>query len=884
MRRAAPLLGGLLLACTAPERLAQLGGPEDLRIVAVVTAGGRVRVAERVGPDTRLAVGNDERLVVWRLPRADLIGPDGRPLPEASLDGLVVRLDRDEAPEADAPGGCGRCLVTGSPAPWLVHPGDRCPPPLDAESSDPALAAQVRLQVRLEWPGPCACAPPPPSRGEAVDVRVVEPEDGWVFTRPHIARSASGALLAASHERLIRWTPPPERARASMDHAGQAWCSEVPRLEPTVPIESAALLDDGRAVLVYRRHDGSLLWTADLVDEAGARRNLGLVPTNLRIYRFGHFLEDDGLEALISAGLGDPGVARCELDDERALLCTALTPEDLSTTHSRELSVARTDSGLALVVGDTSGWAFGARAPDGTWGWNAVADVSILPDGAAATHRTSAVGVGRWAVVCDVGSAAAPGLPARAASLVRAALTATAAVPGASPPVFTRVFVGESYGCSEAFPVAGRPGARALEVGGEVVVLDPSGRVEPSGQALSAWLGLSRPIRKVWSPSPGELLALSDDGALFAGPAGGPYTRVYGPAERAERGRWAVAEAPDGLWAFPVGPSAERWVFDGVPTRTELSIPGAPPGRPTAARWDPILGTFWIGGDAGARPWVLRWRPGEEAEVQALPEGEPLGPVVGLAPTGDGGVVVVFSRDRILKLGPDGPRDVPIDWDDPLTPGVESRPPVAVCGARRLLDDGDAVFRAVDGVGPVAWVAGCDHSLLRVVGVGPAPRAQRVSLLRPRQSMFELGEPPDLTAIGVSCPDRVLVAARGRNELESEKGRIWQLRPEPPPDPSADERAFEGPYSVAFGPNDDVQSGFDSISVGRPLALLSSGGRTTVVFSLGSDAATTVRRFGARRTFWFGGFTLDAAQDARGDVLVGGDRGRVLYGRRCGPP
>ena len=65
---------------------------------------------------------------------------------------------------------------------------------------------------------------------------------------------------------------------------------------------------------------------------------------------------------------------------------------------------------------------------------------------------------------------------------------------------------------------------------------------------------------------------------------------------------------------------------------------------------------------------------------------------------------------------------------------------------------------------------------------------------------------------------------------------------------------------------------------------MGSGERVSAVFGQGSDVLSTFGRYGQEGRLGFAREIRAAAQLPRGDVLLGGRHGQLIYGRQCGAP
>jgi len=154
--------------------------------------------------------------------------------------------------------------------------------------------------------------------------------------------------------------------------------------------------------------------------------------------------------------------------------------------------------------------------------------------------------------------------------------------------------------------------------------------------------------------------------------------------------------------------------------------------------------------------------------------------------------LVVLEGSRLLRLRGDELEEVVVERDDPFTDEVE----VAPSGVERERDCNSRtnyafpeskaealdLFRAADTANGIAWMVGCDRTVLRVFAQLDPPRAERFAL-EPRGSSEPDTQARHFTAVRAICADDVIVGSPSRDvALNEELPTLTRIRSRGPLD------------------------------------------------------------------------------------------------------
>ncbi|MBI2372633.1 MAG: hypothetical protein HYV07_01410 [Deltaproteobacteria bacterium] len=217
-------------------------GPDELLVVARVRPNGELVSAERLGASASVEADEGDTIVLYSLPRAELVDWEGRYLADDTLEQLQVLT---EAPS----GSCRRCLVPPLAPPLVVESGDVCNLPAFARAEvfdvasrrpteNPELGELVRSRVWLAWPGPCACSVLPAEGATRLDVCPVGGQVAGVAATVHVVEE-DGSAVGVSAGHIYR-----------VEQNGSVTLRQlVPALEDLV---GGTLVEGGTIVLVER--------------------------------------------------------------------------------------------------------------------------------------------------------------------------------------------------------------------------------------------------------------------------------------------------------------------------------------------------------------------------------------------------------------------------------------------------------------------------------------------------------------------------------------------------------------------------------------------------------------------------------------------------------
>lgn len=892
---------GLSASCSPPTLvdLSSRFAPTDLLVLAATDASGALRETALRRPGeaaTKVTLGAEERLHVFAIPPEAFVDNLGEPLRES--DWSAVELRRDGA--TPGVGSCGRCLVASGHLPHPVYPGDSCPPPKtiqpraferssDAEWDEVEVAAsereEVRLALRLDWPGDCPCFPQdvadaPPAQLEWLGLGPGQNIED-VLPAVRFAQAPSGKILLFAGERLEVVDPEQQTTKS------RPWREVVP--EGTLPVFAMGLPGDRFLIGIkpLESPDASL---AILDGELSRSTSELMLAGDVGWARLRAF---DGGRAYIWVRRGtDPfRLLACQVDP--AIACVEALSTDLNITDPRGLRIL---PGGDLVALD------GTRLITSIQG----GQTSTFALGPPFTTRSSS---GETATVTDV---------LDLGHLGRRLLLG--AVATSSETVVLTTELGPNGGMISAPQLVYR--AR-LARAGFAAVTETSTRVrayfqpwvERAGEATygSAYVDFdargapltpSRPIMGGQLESAscvmhhlgavGHEVALTYGGSVFArGGAQQQFVRIRGrellPAP------WvagALAARNGEFWAFP-GERAES-PPPPIDPRTDLRL--LPPGTlgasdiVTAAVYDHAQDAFILAGQTcvgQCRTWLRRVVPTGASTDIALPESITQQPCSHVGPPcrikdiaeidreRSRFAMIVENEPRIFLLDGEILSPVEIDWDDPQTLELETRPSDGkLCGARNSRDldyEATGALLDLDAAFGTAFAVGCDGSFLRIEPWARPAVASRLSVARAGPDLLgaltinsnNTGAPSQLSAVRALCADHAAVGApvpsSSSTRFDQGLGFVLELRADAESD--LPDQLVIRKHLAHTGPGEQG-------NVGRGVGVLGDGRSLTAIFWNDRPYSAVIRRIGTTSPVRVGLEPLMAVEDEQGRILI----------------
>lgn len=848
-RWAVAILASAAIACTSRtlDPLITAAGPGDLVVSAILSPTGQLTAAALLDADgfDRVNIEERERVVVWTIRAADLVGEDHLPLSPERLGEVRVRLTR--APADPDRGACRRCLGRVAAPPQIISAGDSCPVPAFAEvlvrgvdARPVEISGEHRDGLRLEWPGACACgsgATLALDRAEIVGRRAGE----WPV---EVAAQAADGSVGLFGARLAR--------RVAVDGTVR---------DGTIPVEG--FLTSGAGAL-----DGSFVLASQtraqwqnrglLVDPGFEPHPLGALP--FVAYRMKRIRGFDAIFVAGSANPGEGGLFACEVEGASSrVACQSILPS--AQVVGKWLGdVASAGPRQVVTVGDQGAYAVG-RLDGSTDRWEFVADSVfgrsfVIPgtgEMRTASELATVASIGSRLYACGTGDRPDGGYdrlllsaiaPAMSVPLALIEWSAVAAVPADF--------------CGRFAEVPGRPDRLRISFPGTSITFevgsDPSdaAQIEHDPYALE-------------SVTPDWTLGTTEGRNVYrqSSTTAAPLEQVYGSTVSFDAPYPAVAARGRAFYTFGTDPLI---IEPGAVAETRASAVDrfTAADEPTVARYDPSTDTFLVIGLSEGQPWLKRLSPdggGQTIELGAL-AGEML---IGLAHLSRGRFVVA-SASRLWLLEGDRLDPLPIDWDDPATAELEGTPRVTEpqrCYLPRYRSNvgPTPLWMSLEGAGRgVAFAGGCDGALVRI---GPSG-VQRVSVLGPnlQNEPTRLGaRPPAISAIRAACADQVEVAATGRNESQ-ELARVWAIFA----------RSEDG--APVIGDHPELR-GLRGDTSGMPVAIFGTFENPQVLLSFGiprgvflSADGAALLPFGTRLRAW--------AENEHGEALLSTEEGFLL--------
>jgi hypothetical protein len=787
----------------------------------------------------------EARIALFWIRASDLVHPDGRPLNSEALRRVTVRLARNPPPSAEN-GACGRCLVPALSRPQVVEDGDSCPIPHFAERRMFHIAGgkaervelggdpdQLLGQVRIEWPGDCACVDRAPSRGGALEICPLGAGHAN-FLPATFALDADGTTFAAT------------QGLASIFDPGTGTI-EV-RIDPPMRESAAAVaIGGGRFVVSARRGlemaDGSSLRVFDRDGRSALYPDALPGISEVRLVRIG--------ASSMFLAIGDdlqehrPSIGTCKFDEVGHVSCIpdpietrAECPETFTLGAQAVGSIAAIDGGDLIALTNAGGLLF-RRSSEATWRCAPSAHALPPPGSRDGFARGSMEAIGRRVFLCMSGTESGVLMTGTIPPL---SLDSDGHLADFDPGMrMVRSATGAGSMCHTLVRDPEHPDriyARMFDRGRlEIEEVDRAGTsvatysslkqvlrgldVEPllAASSTSGWIGVTadalierrRPGGASFEPlnaassfdltQPPALAAGRDREVLAFSPHRAP-TRFTIPERAASCGDVAITPAP---------PSSATVPWDRVdvaveedPRSERFFLVGGAGGATRFAIFDASQGTFL----------ELPLTAQESVRFQAIAE---------LAP---GKVALLAGDGRLFSASADGTvAAVDPEWDDPATPEIENRP-VAFDG-----------WLAIDAGLGVGWVGG-KSSLGRVVpNEAGGVRIEGYWLAR----LLANGGgdvPTQIGSLKSLCPDHVVLSGESKPFIVSPHDLdLWEVR-------TGLNGLAIGPYPL-FNPADPS---LPSTGSRRPRGVLGTNGAPTFVFiTLDSASGATLFRAGAPR-------------------------------------
>ncbi len=853
------LVALVALACTPrieTHAIELEAGPGDLIVVAAGDVEGRLLATWRLpasGGSASVDLERAQAMFVFRVPAAQLVGPDGLPSPDAAERIRVELAGQDQ--------GCG-CLAPPGADGWPQLSGQRCPLPgrfgfgerFDGGRLSEAAVARAGAGLRVVVDGDCACQPRPPEAPVAPQLCVAHPDADAARVLDQ-GRAGDGSLLLVLDEGLV-WIDP-----------------DGTRRDSTTPVADSRVLavgpvPDGRALVAIRDPDrgtAEAAWT--LVDRTLERRALA-PPVNLRPRTIlalepgaTHIFGSTGETTLQNDDV--PALARCEATAGDGLRCVeaSLEPCPPDAEGSREdrltAGVRLPDGRLLAGSGEGRWWQPGE---DGVWRCRAeglprlqdadrlweIDDVRRLASGRGARWFACVLATERGQIL-----------------RVPVVLSATIADPGA----LRLAAVGDPGEDCAGFYPADDGGAFAV-LTRHVWQLGADGRARlleaPAGDQADAPLrGMGRPVTGVLDGSPRYAIGV-DDSVHISGPDG-RFRAVYGPDDYRPDSVEAIGALAPGRWLVFAGGGEVWWLESEPPGAGRCGArvrPAAIEGRPEGLRAQALVRTgvgdwvligtageggasetgFWdLEGAPDCAPCRLRRRPARfEPTSLSVRAVAPLGPED----------LVLAAGDALWQLGPSALLPLAPSWDDPETIATEQGPSTskwteltASAGLVWAAGPGRLARLRPRGRAPAEVEAWWTHRL----AAGPFAELKRVSEPRP-------------LALHAECPDRLQLLVMETVPELSGSGtdlvpRAWAFAPAGCETPGGPPSCVDHRLDLELGA--DVSGAF-----GPP-------GRVSWVFRSGVLPAASALRFAT--PFWL----TAASADADGTLALGGPNGRA---------
>jgi hypothetical protein len=823
----------------------------DLLIAAHVDQkGSLVDVASAVLPEAAMTKTNpdaNEIVLLFLLHPGDFVNPDGTPLSAGAF--RAVRVRRASEPPADGDhGACLRCLAPTFAPPQIAEAGDSCAPSIFASASAHRVTSDgavdmpltdallgVRDQIRIDWPGACACTAPFAAGGPkraTTPLRVCPlGGDTSMFWPSAFTIANDGTVFSAS------------QGFASVIPPGQAMPSSgLIRIEPAMhEIEGLAALPQGPARFLLSTRRG-----LDIFGGEGLRLFSGPAGTLTRF--------DDELKSVTAISVspldasGSLYLLGADPPDARSFaaawhLDMSGTPEletfdveaDDACDTTRAVAIAGAvtlDNGDAVAL--TKGGTFLFRAAGANlWQCTAKARAPKAPE--TTDYSFASIGaIGRRVFACLL------------ASQLGLVLTATVPMPldvsAIKPATLTQFGSGTGVGCIALFRLPESPDRiHAIMTDGQARWIDA---FDVAGNQVLKVVDHADPAAIVGTPfdriatsSSGWVAVTDGIGQIHRRQAGGTFTLASAVTSFGAPSSWGIAPGATGeIWGFAANQRPIR--FSLAENAHDCSdVSAATSTQATLSGWDGIVAAardttsrraFLIGGPAMGMNRLARvdLDSGLEEEIDPGPtKSSMLSMIRELA---QGTFLVLFNDGTLYSLHHGALAPIVDEWDDPSTPGTEVQPP-SFHGWTRI-----------DTSTGVGWAMG-DHAIGRVLWNSQGGlRIEGWWLGRLQMSASSVPTVP--SAVRSLCPDQVLVGSDERTVLPAGMGGryfgLWSIGPGAH---ASDPFAIE--VYPTFNHTDDALPTDDE----RVRAIVSTDGTPAFVF-WAQTVGATVYRPGADRT------------------------------------
>lgn len=835
-------------------------------------------------------------------------------------------------------GDCGRCLVPTSTPPIVVSDGDACTLPAFVEgrlfrredgryvarASDENLRAveAARLQIRLEWPRPCACSDPEatPSIAGADIVPIAPDAAPWPLST--FAETSDGLVVGVSDRVAITFDPArPARPSAPTE------LGDYP-----VEVRSMAGLADGDLFASAEAFDESLMdgyrFDRLAVDRAQDPPRVTVrTPLDVSLPARPQLIKPvgDGPAAplwLIGSAVGqfgilEPAMFACGPDGTRCQPVNVTScAGDVYTLILRDLVTLPSGAGIAMsdraLFYKAAGP--GGTTPEPTEPWTCHADLPPFPWRADAGGDDDSVSIRTFRAITRLGERVflcGVRAPPRCEASFPVVLTATVGAPLGQEPTPNFVAIArEADGaeCQRFLPVPGDPTkVRALFSNGRTIELDADGNVGARGQIGELFGPSSLPWSEIRALPSGNLVARTRENGLYWSDGERPFVQLYGGAyERASYSR--IVSTPQGFFAFghPAGlvridatreagaPVGHRgFVEDEVGAITSSDrVRGAV--VDTSSLVDGAFDLVVVGyrDTSPVTPLLRRLRvEAKTATVSMIvsamdlvvPESLAGLAVDGITETSPGRFAAIVQDTRIITIDGDVATEVELDFDAPETEAIELKPrnqPSDCGGGTARLD----AWRAIDGEDGVAWAVGQQGLVMRIA----AGKGQRFILnVEETPGVPKPTTDADVAVVRATCADRAVLAGRF-DRLQGMGGRtlsVWNLQPKGSP---AGTCFPSGVPAITPGDGETLQvrelaeteclripHTVGQLVYGYPRAILSDGTGTAIAFENGY-----LHRFEANRVERLRvPFSISSvAQDASGALVFGAGESRLAVG------
>ncbi|MBI2375944.1 MAG: hypothetical protein HYV07_18265 [Deltaproteobacteria bacterium] len=810
----------LLLSACGPSPIVLPDVETGDLLAVVVKDNGSVRVDWTVMSESGWSMSADEdgEIYGWIIQRKDLVTSVGDPIPEDWALGFRARVASAPAPE----GSCGRCLAGPNDSPIPVWPGTSCPIPASARGfvrNATEDADVVRERIFIDWPGVCPCAESDLSGvSQAATRLVLRPADSLWPGSWLVVTSSGGAALLGEHVAVFSDGSVHQRLSLFPDE-----------------LTAAAEGPDGFLVVSPSGAGSSIAsvsWNAEL-------REIGRTEGEVEAIAYDAARRQALLGGAFRGILRDPFVQLCTFDSFR---CTRLNPSGIGSGSFR--SVTRSSEG-AWVARDLEGSIFVVE-PVTTRSMAVSTVLDRETEAGSFGHlRFQDESVARWAYLRGAAGTTLERWKAAGRTVLIWGVDEQNHHVIRSIRIGPEVFDGEVAQVRNVFDFGTDALCRGFgERGSSLIAYSDQGRsvrcVEGAEECVE------EPMVAV-GPGAGLTEVVSQGGAVWASTDTGLYRLGVGEAWSSVAGAApgdsvrAVVAVPEGFWLLKdhaVGVLERSGELE-----REFSVDAW--ARVDAAAYGD--GRVWVAGrepDVGCEDGRSRVFSVDLAsrEVDELGADLGCGGARALAWLDGSRLLAVTPTGELAWIDDDEALEISVDWDDPATELVESRPL-----------DGLVTLSASAGVG---FAGGHEGSLVRVEGWS-----------RPRRAVgIFLGANPgngreNTSAVAAVCPDEAWAGLRLAYRLEvgelfrAHRDSLGRLVSEPEPR------------------NSDGFSGHTGRSSGDPSQLVRLDGRWAMVFP------SSFHFVGSDWRMRLDGFDVTRAASNDTHLVLGGTRGQwMIFG------